>query len=171
MLEKVVLIAVLANLVCLSAASPGSRFEYLGYMTKPGAKQDFDGSRYYASAFAGIWTNSVQDCKDTFGPSGHLVSIESEAEALGLNAWLEDRGSGGSTFWTSGSFTFDKGWIWLPNANEAIFTAWNDDQPGARPNTAQRIALVHLNRFSAGWDAMDNTATIRYICEVETVNP
>ncbi|XP_035716571.1 uncharacterized protein LOC118439401 [Folsomia candida] len=124
------------------------------------------------SAFSGIWSAVIQDCIDTFGTGGHLVSIETEEEAVGINEWLERRGSGGSTFWTSGQYVItNQEYVWAASFGSPLtYTAWLEGQPSPFPNGRTRIALVHTNQFSAGWSSVDDTETLRYICEVNTTS-
>ncbi|XP_021965721.1 collectin-12 [Folsomia candida] len=160
-------------LVGLTVASPAAkdvqRFEYLGSLQVPSTQpgRQFEEHRYYASAFSGIWQAAIQDCQDTFGPNGHLVSIESEAEASGLNEWIERRGSGGSSFWTSGQYVITSTtWMWASVFGSPLsYTAWMEGEPTQFPNGRHRISLVHVNQFSAGWKATLDSETMRYVCE------
>ncbi|OXA40110.1 C-type lectin domain family 4 member K [Folsomia candida] len=140
------------------------RFEYLG----SSISDNFEEWRYYASSFPGIWCSAIQDCIDTFGPAGHLVSIETEEEALWINEWLERRGSGGATYWTSGIYVnINSDWMWASGFGKYVnFTAWNSGEPVSLPNNHHRIVLVHRNQFTSGWSAKYDSEIFRYICEV-----
>jgi len=141
-------------------------FLYLGTARTFDGK-DFNEGDYYASASSGDWSRGEEDCRSVFGPNGHMMSIQSQDEQEFLNKWLQDRGSGGAIYWTSGQFdAVTQKWRWAQSAEEVTWTNWAPQQPVLPIIGISRIALEHQNQFSATWLNEQNTGLHRYVCEL-----
>jgi hypothetical protein len=125
--------------------------------------------KYVVSTNAAQWSDALNDCRLSFQPNSHLLSIESQDELNYIKEYLEGFGLA-TTFWTSGRYddTSSTKYRWSAFMKPlAPFLPWAPNQPPQSGSPIYRVALKHMSAASSQIQVNASTVPFRYICEAE----